>query len=327
MARLPRIDVPGALYHVIARGNQRRVIFRDAPDYQRYLDLLRQYQERHKFTLYAYVLLPNHLHLLLSPTRVPLSKTMQGLQQSYTRHFNRRYRLVGHCFQGRYRAILCESDAYLLELVRYLHLNPVRARLNRNVDGYRWSSHRLYLAGRDAEGVAVETILGQFSPTRDRAVAAYRAFVQAGLPADHRDDLYEVISQRILGAEHFAERMEREARHSPPRPPVDVSLEAIARQVARSMGTPEAGMRGQGRSRTAALARAVVSYLAREEGSLSLRTVARFLGRDDATLSLAVQRLEARLAVDSRLAAKVSHLRRALRRGSRRKVRKQIIKA
>jgi hypothetical protein len=195
------------------------------------------------------------------------------------------------------------------------------------VDRYKWSSHRLYLAGQDAEGVAVQAVLGQFSPTRDRAVDAYRAFIQAGLPADHRDDLYEVISQRFLGAERFAERMEREARLSSPKPPVDVSLEAITREVARRLGTPEAGMQGRGRSRAAALARAVVAYLAREEARLSLRTVARFLGRDDATLSLAVQRLEARLAVDSRLAAKVSHLRRLVRRGSRRKVRKQIIKA
>ena len=150
MARALRIDLPGGLYHVIARGNQRRKVFRDAVDYQRYLTLLARYQQRHGFILFAYVLMPNHLHILLSPTRVSLSKTMQGLQQSYTRHFNQRHRLVGHCFQGRYKAILCQSDAYLLELARYLHCNPVRAGLASTPDEYEWTSHRLYLAGQDA---------------------------------------------------------------------------------------------------------------------------------------------------------------------------------
>lgn len=327
MARPPRIDVPEALYHVLARGNQRRTIFRDASDYRRYSELLARYQQRHGFTLYAYVLMPNHLHLLLSPGRLPLSKTMQGLQQSYTRHFNQRHRLVGHCFQGRYKAILCQSDAYLMELVRYLHLNPVRAGLSPSADRYAWSSHPLYLAGRDAEGVAVESVLRRFSASRDRAVAAYRAFVNAGLPAGHRQDLYEVIGQRFLGDERFAERMEREARQVEPRPPVDVPMQVIARQVARALGIPEIHMGGQGRSRAAALARAVAAYLAREEAGLPINAAARYFGRDEATLSLALRRLENRLAADSHLSARLTLLRRVIRRGARRKRIKQIIKA
>lgn len=199
MARAPRIEVPGALYHVIARGNQRRTVFRDTVDYRCYLDLLVRYQHRHGLTLYAYALMPNHLHLLISPNRAPLSKIMQGLQQTYTRHFNRRHRLVGHCFQGRYKAILCQSDAYLLELVRYLHSNPVRAGLASTPEEYEWTSHRLYLAGRDAGGVAVEAVLGQFSANRTRAVTAFRSFVEAGLPAGHREDFYAVSGQRLLG--------------------------------------------------------------------------------------------------------------------------------
>lgn len=327
MARPPRIEVPGALYHVIARGNQRRTIFRDAVDYRRYLDLLARYQQRQGFTLYAYVLLPNHLHLLLSPGRFALSKTMQGLQQTYTRHFNQRYRVVGHCFQGRYKAILCQSDAYLLELVRYLHLNPVRAGLVPTAARYRWSSHRLYLGGRDTGGVAVEAVLRQFSSIRERAVAAYRAFVQAGVPAGHRADLYTVVAQRFLGDERFAERMERESHREVGWAPVDVSIQRIADQVGRLLGPRHTSLCGPGRSRQAARARAVIAFIARQEAGLPLKTVATYFGRDDATLSLAVQRLERQMATDPKLTAKVNQLRRVIRRGARRKGVKQIIKA
>lgn len=327
MARPLRLDIPGALYHVIARGNRRQTIFQDVVDYRRYVDLLAHYQQRHGFTLYAYALMPNHLHLLLSPGRLPLSKTMQGLQQTYTRHFNKRHRVTGHCFQGRYKAILCQSDAYLLELVRYLHLNPVRAGLTHAPDKYQWSSHRLYLDGRNDSGVTVESVLGQFSSVRGRAVAAYRTFVQAGLPADHREDLYAVVAGQLLGDERFVERMERKARQVPPRPPVDVSLQVIARHVARALNVREDQIHTRGRARGYAMARTMVAYLAREEAGVSLKAVAAFFTRDEATLSIALRRLEAQMGTNPQLAGQVSHLSRLIRRGATRSRRKQIIKA
>ncbi len=327
MARPPRSEVAGALYHVIARGNQRRTIFQDAVDYRRYIDLLARYQQRHGFTLYAYVLLPNHLHLLLSPGRLSLAKTMQGLQQTYTRHFNQRYRLVGHCFQGRYKAILCQSDAYLLELVRYLHLNPVRAGIIPTLDRYEWSSHHFYLGGRDAGGVAVEAVLGQFSAIRERAVAAYRAFVAADARSGHREDFYAVVGQRFLGDERFVERMERESRRDVRRVPVEVSIVTIRDQVGRLFGTRDTSLDGHGRSREAARSRAIIAFIAREEAGLALKTVAHFFGRDAATLSVALQRLESRMTVDPQLTAKVDRVRRVIRRGAHPKRVKQIIKA
>lgn len=211
--------------------------------------------------------------------------------------------------------------------MRYLHLNPVRAGLSPTADRYRWSSHHLYLRGRNGEGVAVEAVLGQFAASRAAAVAAYRAFVQAGLPAGHRDDLYEVVAQRFLGDDRFVERMEGEARHVASKPPVDVSIEVITRHVARVFGVKEIHLRGHGRSRSSALARAVSAYLAREEAGLPVKGVARYFGRDEATLSLAVLRLENRLAADPQFSARVTQLRRILRRGARRRRIKQIIKA
>jgi putative transposase len=327
MPRPPRIDIPGALYHVIARGNQRQTLFRDTADYSRYEALLARYQQRHAYTLHAYVLMPNHLHLLLSPARVSLAKTMQGLQQSYTGYFNRRYRMVGHCFQGRYKAILCEADSYLLELVRYLHLNPVRAGLAARPEEYGWSSHRRYLSGHDGDGVAVEAILERFSPIRRRAVTAYRNFVEEGLPTGHRDDLYTLFDQQLLGGERFAESMESQARHAPIKPPIEVSMDVITGAVAKVFAVSQSQMRSGGRSRPAAAARAVAAYLSREEAALRLRTVAQYFGRTEATLSLALLRLETTLASDPHLAARIDHLRRIIRRSANRKRNKQIIKA
>lgn len=128
MARKPRLDVPGAVYHVIVRGNRRATIFHDDADYRAYLERLERYRQRDGATLHAYVLMPNHVHLLLETGDGPLSRTMQTLQFTYSQYYNRRYDKTGHVFQGRYHAILCDRDAYLVELVRYLHsIRPVCA--------------------------------------------------------------------------------------------------------------------------------------------------------------------------------------------------------
>ena len=327
MARPPRIDVPGTLYHVIARGNQRRHIFRDETDYRRYTELLAHYQQRHGCALYAYALMPNHLHLVISPQRHSLAKSMQGLQQSFTQCFNTRHHSVGHCFQGRYKAILCDADSYLLELVRYIHLNPIRAGLTDTLDSYPWSSHRLYRAGHDGDGVVVESVLQQFAPTRERAIAAYRSFVDDGLPQGHRDDLYEVVSRQILGDDQFVERVERKSPRRERKVPVEIDLEMVSRRVAQVLGVSGDQLLDRGRSHAAALARAVVAYVAREEGSLPLAAIAAHCGRDSSTLTIALQRLEARLDHEPQLAATVEHLRRSVRRQAGRKRRKQIIKA
>jgi putative transposase len=160
MARKPRVEYAGAFYHVICRGNQRQVIFRGDADRKYYLELLEQYRERYRFKVYAYVLMSNHVHLLIETGRVALSKIMQGLQLKYTGYFNRKYKKVGHLFQGRYKAILCDRDAYLLELVRYLHLNPERMRATMDAGNYRWSSHRAYLGQDSLVKIETAAVLG-----------------------------------------------------------------------------------------------------------------------------------------------------------------------
>jgi REP-associated tyrosine transposase len=111
MARRPRIHYPGALYHVISRGNQRQKVFKDAPDYRHFETLLGETVKSHRLTAYAYVLMPNHFHLLLEVSRSPLSRAMQSLLYRYTRYYNQRYHKIGHLFQGRYKAILCDPKS------------------------------------------------------------------------------------------------------------------------------------------------------------------------------------------------------------------------
>jgi REP element-mobilizing transposase RayT len=154
MARFPRIQFPGAFYHVIGRGNQRQEIFLDEKDKQAFLERIQRYKEETEFVLYAYVLMPNHFYLLMGAVDVPLSKIMQLTNLTYTQYFNRKYNEVGPVFQGRYKAVLCERDEYLLNLVRYIYPNPVRAGLVK-----RPSFKKILLAVQRVTGVSEEEIV------------------------------------------------------------------------------------------------------------------------------------------------------------------------
>src|SRR4030043_1042166 len=133
MARKPRIEFHGAFYHVLARGNQRQDILKKPTEYHKYLQILSSYKNRYGYLLYAYILMKNHVHLLIETRERPLSKILQGINQRYTMYFNRKYRTVGHLFQGRCKVILCDRDAYLLALTKYIHNNPIRAKITKTL--------------------------------------------------------------------------------------------------------------------------------------------------------------------------------------------------
>ena len=175
------------------------MIFRSDADRKYYLERLEQYRERYGFQVYAYVLMSNHVHLLLETGRVRLSRIMQGLQLRYMGYFNKKYKKVGHLFQGRYKAILCNRDAYVMELVRYLHLNPERMHSPMDAGNYRWSSHTAYL-GKDSL-VKIETapVLGEFAKSLNKAGLAYLKFSAEGKAAGHRTDYYECSGSKVFG--------------------------------------------------------------------------------------------------------------------------------
>ncbi len=192
MARRPRIHFAGAFYHVISRGNRRQGIFRDEKDLRTFLSCLSDCKTRFPFHLYAYALMKNHFHLLVEVETTPLSRIMQSFLFRYAQYFNRRYGEVGHLFQGRYKAIVCDKDAYLLELVRYIHLNPVRARVVKGPEDYGWTGHLSYL-GKGEEGLIDERfVLGQLSENRSLARRRYSRFVWEGISMGHERKYYQV---------------------------------------------------------------------------------------------------------------------------------------
>lgn len=298
MARRPRILAPGLVYHVIARGNQRQPTFLTDPDYQAYLTRLAAYRKRYGVSLYAYCLMPNHVHLVVQTADAPLSKFMQGVQQSYTQRFNRVHDKVGHLFQGRYGAIVCDRDAYLATLIRYVHLNPVRARLVERPDAYRYSGHRAYLSG-DGMGLVdpgpVLSLLG--------GPAAYERFVLAGIGGGHEDRSDPVPGQHPADARGLADRSRREAVQTP-RPPLDV----VVGELAGRLGFAPGMLRGPDRGRTVSRARAALSFVLVRRLGYRLADVAAALGRDVATISVIVSRLARHLESSDGAAADLARL-------------------
>jgi hypothetical protein len=174
--------------------------------------------------------MPNHVHLLAQTAAAPLSKFMQGVQQSYTQRFNRVHGKVGHLFQGRYKAIVCDRDEYLATLVRYIHLNPVRAGLVDDPARYPYSGHRAYLTGDGMALVDAGPVLRMLGGR-----AAHRRFVLAGIDASHEERYYPGEGQPFLGAPGFADRVRPPAGPATgamPRQPVDVALSEVHEYVA-----------------------------------------------------------------------------------------------
>jgi REP element-mobilizing transposase RayT len=272
---------------VICRGNQRQVIFRSDADRKYYLERLEQYRERYGFKVYAYVLMSNHVHLLIETGRVPLSRVMQGLQLRYTGYFNKKYNKVGHLFQGRYKAILCDRDAYLLELVRYLHLNPERMRSPMDADNYRWSSHGAYLGKGNVVTIETAPVLGEFAKSVGKARLGYLEFLAEGKAAGHQADYYDVRDQRFLGDERFVEQIQERVQEDRDIA-VPVPRATIARLlalVAKAYGATEKDLVQAGRQRKWVTARSMLVYLGREWGRVSMKDIGRRLHRDPSVIS------------------------------------------
>lgn len=181
MPRKPRIHYPGAFYHVILRGNGGRPIFFSKADRSRFYLLLQEGVARYSHRVHAVCLMGNHAHLVVQVAEIPLSRIMQNLAFRYTRYLNQRKNRTGHLFQGRYKAVLIDADSYIHELIRYIHLNPVRAGMVDAAEDYFWASHRAYLGLASLAWLTTEFALLQFSRQRERAVRLFREFVNAGI--------------------------------------------------------------------------------------------------------------------------------------------------
>jgi len=297
MARPLRLEYPGGVYHVMARGNERRAVFRDDRDRELYLGRLEHYRARFDFRVHAYCLMTNHVHLAIETGKAPLSRIMLGLQGSYTQAFNRRHGRVGHLFQGRYKALVVQKDRYLLALIRYIHENPVRARMAEKPSEYRWSSDQWYRKARGPAWLDVDSVLGMFARGRQAAVREYRAF----MARDQGEDYEELrsIGQLVKGDEEFATRV-LEKWGEPELLRRGLTVQRVVRAVAEVLGVDLADLTGPRRLRNLSAARAMAGYVGREQGRIPLSKVAEYFRRDGSTLVRDVRRLENRLREDAK---------------------------
>ena len=206
MARPLRIEFPGAIYHITSRGNAHLPIFEDDYDRKQFLSTIKEVIKRYNWLCHAYCLMDNHYHLLMETVDGNLSLGMRHLNGVYTQRFNRRHHSVGHIFQGRFKAILVEQDSYLLELCRYVVLNPVRAGMVKHPGNYQWSSYK-GTSGlvKTVSFLTVDWILGQFGKIRQEAQKGYRRFVQVGMK--EHNPWEELKAQCVLGSHEFIDKL------------------------------------------------------------------------------------------------------------------------
>jgi len=310
------------LHHVIVRGIARRAIFRDDRDRDALVDRLGALLQESGGLCYAWALIPNHFHLLLRTGQLPLSQVMRRLLTGYAMAFNRRYRRSGHVLQNRYKSILCQEEPYLLELVRYIHLNPVRAGLVADMgglDGYAYSGHSALMGGRQCPWQDTRFVLRRFGQRLGPARRRYRDFVTQGLPQGPRPDLiggglvrsaggWSLVKamrragagmkgdERILGDSDFvlkvlAEAEEQWARQHRRRA-AGVDLEQVVRRVTELLGVSAADVWAPGKLRQRVQARSLMCYWAVRELGYSMTAVARKVGISAAAVSQSVARGE-----------------------------------
>ncbi len=318
MARKPRIHFPGALYHVIARGNQKQKIFLDVQDYKTYLSYLSEYKTKYDFQLYAYALMKNHVHLLVEVQQTPLSKIMQVVQFRYTKYFNKQYKKVGHLFQGRFKAILCDKDQYLLELVRYIHLNPVRAKIVDDPQKYSWTSHSIYLGDEQSKIVDKKFVLSQFCKNKKKAQWEYRQFISSAINSGHQNKFYQVKDQTFLGEDEFVDQIEVEKHNYDPII-FDIPIEEIVFEVLQAIGIKREDMYSSSRNRNGAYGRGLVGYLAKKLSGYMIKDIGIHFKREPMTISQAITKEERRIIHNKDEKKIVEHLEKKLLSGRRKK--------
>jgi putative transposase len=311
MPRVARLDIPGLLQHVIVRGVERREIFSDDRDRKRFLGRLSDLLTETKTECYAWSLMPNHFHLLLLPTHFNLAVVMRRLLTGYAVTFNRIHKRVGHLFQNRYKSIVCDKDVYLLELVRYIHLNPLRAGLVRTLgelDRYPWSGHAVLMGCRTLVGQVVDGVFEHFGGNLSRARQRYRRFVGDGLRMGRREDLMRTgsrdkqvreddggregrLDSRILGDRVFADGI-LSKRPLLEKGRMVVSLGDLVERVSSVLRIDPVVIRQPRKVRSFAEARGIISYIGIRELGYKGFEVGRELNLSPGGVSIAMRRGE-----------------------------------
>ena len=205
MARALRIEFKSAFYHVISRGQERKEIFKSIGDRQRFLEFLEEATEKFQIRIYSYCLMENHYHFLIETLDSNLSKAMKFINGGYATYFNAKWKRVGHLFASRYKAILVDQESYLLELSRYIHLNPVRANIVDKPEKFKWSSYQEFLGQRKTDWLKSEWLLKIFGINMDTARQKYQEFVEKGIHSKAKDPFKEIVAGMILGKKTYVD--------------------------------------------------------------------------------------------------------------------------
>jgi len=320
MPRKARIDAPGALHHIIVRGIERKKIFRDDTDRGEFLERLGRILSETRTPCFAWAIIPNHFHLLLRTGSTPVSSVMRRLLTGYAIYFNRRYRRSGHLFQNRYKSILCQEDAYLLELVRYIHLNPLRAKLVDDYNAltaYPFCGHSAIMGKVEREWQDTNFILSLFGSQSLAARSAYRQYVQGGIAAGQRKDLiggglirsqggwtavkalrgakaYQKGDERILGDGDFVEEVLKKSEEKLARSyhlkAQGFDFDKVVERVAGLLEISAADVLAAGKKRQTVTARSLLCFWVSKELGLSQTWLAKRLGISQPAVSSAVER-------------------------------------
>jgi len=261
--------------------------------------------ERYGHRIHAMCCMSNHIHLAVQVGNVPLSKIMQNLSFRYTRWINKQQQRVGHLFQGRYNAILVDEEAYLLELVRYIHLTPVRANLVKAAVEYPWSGHQAYLGKETLQWLETDWLLSQFGKRLTTCRKRYAAFVAEGLDDGYREAFHQGSNDpRVLGDDSYIEKVTQAKRCLQP----SVTLKEITGVVSKAYGVSQSELKSLSRVRCVCETRAVISWLATEQGMANLERLANFFHRDATTLSKAVNAIARRQRTSREFKRKINAL-------------------
>lgn len=319
MPRQARLDGAGVLHHVMARGIEQCLIFRDDGDREDFIGRMSELVSKQAWLIYAWALMSNHFHLLVRTGKGPLSRNMRALMSGYAGYFNRRHNRAGHLFQNRYKSIVCEEETYFLQLVRYLHLNPLRAGIAKGIhelDSYKYSGHSAILGAVERKWQETDDVLERFSDKRKIARRLYREFVEAGVAQGCRPELvgggllrscggwtgvtelrrgrekYR-SDERVLGSTSFIEEMVKEAEQQEAGKNKQVSLDALIGRICADTGISKESMSGGGRSRAVTRARAVLAYTWIRHLGRSGHELAKTLGVTPQALYASSGRIEA----------------------------------
>jgi REP element-mobilizing transposase RayT len=323
MPRKARIDAPGALHHIIVRGIEKRKIFKDDADRQNFIERLGDILSDSQTPCYAWALMPNHFHLLLKTSLTPIATIMRRLLTGHAIYFNRRHRRWGHLFQNRYKSILCQQDNYLLELVRYIHLNPLRAKQVselKKLERYPYCGHSVLLGHHRNDWQSVDQTLKLFGKNVSLARRRYREFIKKGVNQGRRPELvggglirsiggwqaFKALDkaavhlksdERILGDSDFVEEVLKKAQEKRER---QYQLEAdgftidqVAQRVASILGVKCEQVWEKGKYRQTVKARSLLCYWAVRELGIGATELARRIGISQPAISQSVKRGEA----------------------------------